>query len=248
MALKVSSAGVCCIGRVRKDNQDSILCDAGRLVFAVSDGIGGGNGGAMASGMVRECLESAEISGEMSDRRRSIAAAMEKANGEVFSRARSQGLKMAGATVALIAFAGGDSRMAVVCHAGDSRVYRIRSGRAELLTYDHTVGAALAKRFSGSKEAAGLAMRSNRLAHVLTRAVGTDSSLECEWRDVEIAGGDVYLVCTDGVHDVIRDEEIAGLAAGCGPDEAVKRVSAEVERRGSPDNYSIVVAKVEECR
>lgn len=247
MAVKVLSAGVCSKGLVRKDNQDSMLCDDRRLVFAVSDGIGGGNGGAMASGVVRECLEAADIAGEMSERRRSIAAAIEKANGEVFSRAMSQGLKMAGATIALVAIAGGASRMAVVCHAGDSRVYRIRSGRTELLTYDHTIGAALARSFSGRKEAAELAMRSNRLAHVLTKAVGTDTSLECEWQEVEIAEGDVYLVCTDGVHDVVRDDEIAGLAAGGDPAESVKRLAAEVERRGAPDNYSAVIARVEAC-
>lgn len=247
MALKISGFGVCNAGLVRKDNQDSIICDVKRLFFAVADGIGGGDGGAFASGKLCDNLASAELSGGMSRMRLAIASAIEKANEGIYSHAKSHGLTMVGTTVALLAVEGGDSRKAVVCHVGDSRVYRARGGRAELLTSDHTVGAELSNAFGNRRDVAGYALRSNRLAHVLTRAVGTDCTVKCDWKEVELAAGDVYLVCSDGVHDVVHDDEMAGLLKGGTPEETAKRISVEVERRGAPDNYSIVIAKVEEC-
>jgi len=247
MSVKVSGIGVCRAGQVRKENQDSILCDGDRLVFAVADGIGGGDEGALASRIVRDRLADASLAGDLAARRAALDAAIAAANGEVFSHAKAHGLSVMGSTVALVAMEGGDSRRAAVCHAGDSRVYRLRAGLIEPLTRDHTVGVELSGVLGNKGAAASYSLRTNRLAHVLTRAIGTDSAVVCDWSETEIAAGDVYLVCSDGVHDVILNEELPKMMTAPDPGAMADRIAAEVERRGAPDNYSIVIAKVEAC-
>jgi len=150
-----------------------------------------------------------------------------------------------GSTVAAIAFDGFDLRHACICHVGDSRVYRIRRGMAEALTRDHTVGSACAE-FAG-KNAKAFRDRANPLAHVLTRAIGVaEGPLRTDWRQIEVKSGDRFVVCSDGVHDVITDARLAVYVGGGTLASAKARLEREIVAKGAPDNYSFVIVEVRE--
>lgn len=230
-------------GAVRKDNQDSVLCLAKSGAFAVADGMGGGAEGARASQMVCAALKAGLGAGSFSDRLKDAGAAIVKANADVFGYAREQGLKQMGSTVALLAFDLERPERAAIAYVGDSRVYRLRDAKAELLTRDHSVGAELGERVGGPA-GAKFSARSNPLAHVLTRAVGTEAEVTPEWRKIDVARGDRFLVCTDGVHDVIETFELAGLLSAGTVAACAARLEDLVVARGAPDNYSFVLVEI----
>ena len=243
--MKLNFASFSATGKIRKNNEDHLHLDAVNGVFAVADGMGGGAEGEKASAMVCEALKSGE----------SVDEAISRVNREIFEYARVRGFKQMGSTVALLRFeregdrppGGAWSRQATICHIGDSRVYRVRGGGAELLTCDHTVGSELEKTLKG-----GFAKRTNPLSHVLTRAIGTEKEVKCDWRKLNVEKGDLFLICSDGVHDVIETEELPGLIGGeASPvgdqvlSESVRRLSEKVLERGAPDNYSFILVSVE---
>ncbi len=227
-------------GLVRGDNQDAVLVDAAQTLFCVADGMGGGAEGATASRFVRE--ELAKISGKvMTELRSSLDRLIVAANARILRYAQDKDFRQMGSTVALIVRDPADSRRVAVGHVGDSRVYRVRGGSAELLTADHTIGGQLSSMASGDM-AESLRNRKHPLAHVLTRAIGVVEKVEVEWLEADAAVGDRWLVCTDGVHDVLADSLIGEvLAVAPDPKAAAKRLEEEVVRAGAPDNYSYVI-------
>ena len=235
-------------GLVRADNQDSVLCDAGAGLFAVADGMGGGSEGALASQWVREALDDvakAKVSLSLAERMELVGEMLKRANRRIRLRTADCGHKTMGTTVALMLADTRDLSQAKICHAGDSRVYRLRGGTLQPLTRDHTVGCELG-RAAASKgyPVRDCGSRRNPLSHVLTRAIGTEDLLRLEWLDISLERGDRMLLCSDGVHDVLEDDEIGSLLSGGTPSEAVARIAESVRGRGAPDNYSIVCVDV----
>lgn len=229
-------------GKVRSNNEDHVFCDGKRGVFAVADGMGGGEQGEKASEIVCLALGSVKESAEFAERMDSAESLIELANREILDYARRRGFRQMGTTIALLLFEGGASKRAAVCHVGDSRVYRVRNGEVTQLTKDHSVGAELAATIGG-REGRAYARRSNSLSHVLTRAIGTEVAVRSEWRMLDVEPGDEYLICSDGVHDVIENEEIPSLISGVEPGDALKRLSDTVLERGAPDNYSMIIVR-----
>jgi len=235
-------------GMVRQDNQDHVYVDAEARVFCVADGMGGGAEGARASAIVCEHLRKAKLGAPLrplEDVETAVDEAVAAAHAEISAYASAKGFEQMGSTVAVVAFDGFDMKHAAICHVGDSRVYRIRRGMAEALTRDHTVGSACAE-FAG-KNAKAFRDRANPLAHVLTRAVGvSEAPLRTEWRRVDVRPGDRFVICSDGVHDVITDARLAVYAGGGTLASASVRLAKEVVAKGAPDNYSFVIVEVEE--
>jgi len=234
-------------GLVRKENQDSVLCMEKSGVFAVADGMGGGSGGALASQIVCEelgrCGSPADFKAKVSD----IGHAVDVANSRIFAYAKEHGFRQMGSTVAMLAVDGTKCARGAVGHVGDSRVYRVRGKAAELMTRDHSVGAELAAS-AGAAAASKLFARSNPLAHILTRAIGTRSEVQVEWREIDIADGDRFVVCSDGVHDVIETDELAAIVANCEIGNAADRLERIIVARGAPDNYSFVIVETGNAR
>ena len=137
-----------------------------------------------------------------------------------------------------------DLSQAKVCHAGDSRVYRLRGGTLQPLTRDHTVGCELSRAAEAKGFSSSVVSRRNPLSHVLTRAVGTEDLLRLEWLDIGLERGDRFLLCTDGVHDVMEDEDLRSVLPGGTPEEAVSRICKQVTDKGAPDNFSVVCVDV----
>ena len=241
---KRSCCSACETGLVRTENQDAVFVDPSRTVLCVSDGMGGGSEGATASRVVCEALSAVAGANGLADRTAAVASAVNEANVRIFRYARERGYRQMGATVVVLLFDPDDERRAAICHVGDSRVYRIRARRAELLTRDHTVGNRLGE-LAGGVRAAGLRSRSNALTHVLTRAIGAREQVEAEWNVIDVAPGDRFLLCSDGVHDVVSDERIGFLLSRS---ESLSDLSAlltaDVIAGGAPDNYSYVIVEI----
>lgn len=230
-------------GLVRKDNQDSVFVDRVKTVFCVADGMGGGSEGATASRFVCEEIGEAVVAKTLAERMEAVAAAVAAANDRIRAYARERDFKQMGSTVAVLLLDPSDSRRAAICHVGDSRIYRIRNRKAELLTHDHTIGGQLGDLTKGALSA-GFRSRTNPLAHVLTRSIGGADKIEGDWKKVDVADGDRFLICSDGVHDVVSDARIGSiLSEADGLASASRNLADEVVRNGAPDNFSYVVAE-----
>lgn len=238
--LKVDCVTVSDRGLVRKENEDHVFVDGAKTLFAVADGMGGGSAGERASEIVCEELAKTEVCG-LSVRTSGVEASVRAANERIRAYARERGFKQMGSTVAALVVEPENVRRAVVLHVGDSRVYRVRRGSSELLTHDHTIGGQLSA-FAAGEQAAELKSRSNPLAHVLTRAVGVEPTVEIDRLEVDVEDGDRFLICSDGVHDVISDSQV-GETLTMNPDigKAAAELADYVVVCGAPDNYSFVI-------
>jgi serine/threonine protein phosphatase PrpC len=125
-----------------------------------------------------------------------------------------------------------------VLWAGDSRAYLLREGRLARLTRDHTQVQDRVERGLLSPDEA----RTHPMAHVLTRAVGVGPELELARADGAAWPGDTFLLCSDGLHGVAEDAEIAAALAGKSPSVACEALLALAYERGAPDNVTVVVA------
>ena len=235
-------------GLLRPENQDHVLARRVTLVFCVADGVGGGDGGAKASEIVcNEMSSAADAVADFSRRIRACDDAARIAHARIADYAIRAGFKRyMGTTMALLVIdpdpppPGVRWRKAAVAHIGDSRVYRWRKGVLELLTRDHTV----AEQLRGDDPDAEPANRKSRLGHMLTRAIGPGDWVAPDWRKVDVRGGDVFLVCSDGVHDMLPDERIsAAIAEGGRAKDMVERISKWVRAAGAEDNFTMVVVK-----
>ena len=248
MSRRVELKAVCVTasdcGLVRKANEDHVFVDGAKTLFVVADGMGGGSEGATASRFVCEALEKVVEEPTFVGRMEAVDAAIRTANDRIRAYAKERNFTQMGSTVAVLVVDPADSHRAAVCHVGDSRVYRVRAGSAELLTKDHTIGSQLSA-FAHGRQADDLKSRTNPLAHVLTRVVGVEAKVAGDWRKVDIAEGDAFLVCSDGVHDVIADSQVGEILSD-GPDlSAVSdRLRGEIVRKGAPDNYSFVIVRM----
>jgi PPM family protein phosphatase len=229
----------------RANNEDAICARPDLGLFVVADGMGGYEGGEVASALAVEAIH--ELVGRTAgdadvtwpykiDPSRTITenevlVATRLANERITAR-RSGELREMGSTVVVLRL---EDDQAVFAHVGDSRIYRLRDGAVAQLTIDHSLAAQLEA--SGTKPAADWQWR-----HVVTRALGTATG-EPEVQRAQLAPGDVYLLCSDGLSEVLPPAEIAVLLAQ--PAEAACRALVEAAyAAGSRDNISAVVVRV----
>ncbi len=234
-------------GLVRAENQDAYLMDREEFFLAVADGMGGGADGALASAWICEeftkLLELPPVS--FRERLAKAGAALAAANTRIRAYMKERGIKMMGSTAALLMADPSRPARGAIAHVGDSRIYRWRKGMGVQLTRDHTVGDELGRAHVNTADAEALKSRKNPLSHILTRAVGTGFRVRPDWRKIDLRAGDRYLLCTDGVHDVLNDAQVAALLGRAKtPADAVKAFAREVIARGAPDNYTLVCAFV----
>jgi protein phosphatase len=246
------------VGLRRRRNEDAVLgvtWDAPgdgtstALVLAVADGMGGVAGGDVASRTVMEVLEET-LAGRWADRRLSSEADWLDACRAVFEQAphrlqqragHHDDLRRMGTTLTCLAAQAG---RAVFGHVGDSRAYLFRDGQLRPLTTDHNAASELAS--EGHISPAEVATHRGR--NVLTRWLGTDSLVaEPELGVLPSQPGDVYLVCSDGLHTMVADDEIAGLLGRASPAtqaEVDAWAAALIERAnaaGGRDNVSVAL-------
>ena len=233
-------------GFVRRANEDSFLDRPEDGFFCVSDGMGGGDGGALASRWICDAFAGvmdAEKGSAYEIKQFALVKEIQRVNDRIRAYARSNGYRMMGATVALLLVDPYSPDRALLCHAGDSRVYRLRDGKLRLLTRDHTVGNELGRALSenAAARAADLQSRRNPLTHILTRAIGTELRARPDLSEIDVKRGDRFLLCSDGVHDMLEDEEIAALLKDAAdPPASVARLSSAVRNAGAADNFTMI--------
>ena len=218
-------------GLVRADNQDSYGCFAGSGVFAVSDGMGGGEGGARAARFVTDSLQRAA---RTPVRNPAVVAELAYlANAQIIEYASQHHLRNMGATVVSMVLSAFKPREAVIFHGGDSRCYRLRKGSLKQMTGDHTVASAM-----GIPEE----KLAKHLRGVLTNAAGCGASFFVETQEIELADRDVYLLCSDGVARQLAEPEIRKILMRDEPAEARAKALVDLSlEKGGVDNATAVV-------
>jgi len=233
-------------GLVRPQNEDSFASLPADGCFLVSDGMGGGEAGEVASRIVAERLAAA-VSGTAADspgrRKFAVQQAIHGANREIRDYARAQGYAQMGATLALWLADAWNQRRAWLCHVGDSRIYRLRDGVLEVLTRDHTLGAELAAR---TANAAFAEHSVSSLSHILTRSIGVAGRVLPEWGTADVRRGDLFMVCSDGVPTMLSDAGIGGILAGAERDlaAAAAQLADRVRLAGARDNYTFILFRI----
>lgn len=221
------------VGAVRAGNEDAMVLRREDGLWAVADGMGGHRDGALASAALASALQDAAIVGDPDIDRANVDAAVQAANQTLFQRASAEGGKM-GSTIVTLLIGGERFDVAWV---GDSRAYVLRAGVLHALTTDHTqVQLRVDKGLLTPAEA-----RSHPLAHVLTRAVGSEASVEMSRIGGQIVSGDRFLLCSDGVHGVVGEFELTQALSFGDPAGAGQSLASLCNARGSPDNFTLIV-------
>ncbi|MDQ2065704.1 protein phosphatase 2C domain-containing protein [Xinfangfangia sp. CPCC 101601] len=219
-------------GCVRSANEDAILSDPAGILWAVADGMGGHEGGAMAADLVIDTL--ATISDD-SPPVEALKQAITTANQRVRTAAVEMGGQTMGATVVALFIQAG---IAHVAWAGDSRAYLMRGQRLRMLSHDHSLVQDMVDRGELSRDAA----EAHPEAHVITRAVGADDRIEVAHSAVPLIIGDRLLLCSDGLPRCVYESVIAQLTAE-GPDAKTTAQSLMYRAldEGAPDNVSVII-------
>ncbi|MGE0533084.1 MAG: PP2C family serine/threonine-protein phosphatase [Hyphomonadaceae bacterium] len=227
-------------GRVRKLNEDAFLDRSDIGLWAVADGMGGHDSGEVASNLVVNALAGVEQFNSAYAYRDAVAAALQASNRALVNAAAERGGGVMGTTVAaLLAF---ENHYACIW-AGDSRVYLDRAGQIRRLTRDHSVVQELVSAGVLRKDEA----RRHAQAHVITRAVGAGATLELETVSGRIYPGDRFFLCSDGVTNLIEDDEIGEILARPPLQSAVDKIINLALARGAPDNVTAVLIGAEKA-
>ncbi len=239
-------------GRVRAHNEDSLSCEPSCGLVVLADGMGGYNAGEVASGITVSVLTT-EIKHSLQTTRpeekgeddEDVAVGLlrenvQKANASIFHAAQSQP-QYSGMGTTVVAGLFYDNRVAVA-HVGDSRMYRLRGEEFEAVTRDHSLLQEQIDSGMISKEDARLSRNKN----LVTRAVGIDAEVSTEVHVHDVEVGDIYLLCSDGLNDMVEDDNIGGTLRALrsnialAADQLVKMAN----ENGGRDNVSVILVKV----
>lgn len=226
------------VGLKRKINEDSIFADPDRGLWVVADGMGGHEAGEVASGMVIDALRALPLLGDLDELASCAAEALKQVNRDLIGLARSGGSnRTIGTTVVGLAIAGGSFRCFWL---GDSRAYRLRDGEITRISHDHSLVQSLVDAGMIKPEEA----ESHENANLITRAVGVADNVEVDIVSGDALSGDQFLLASDGLTRVVRDEELAAALGQASPAEAADNLLATVLERGAPDNVSLIIARL----
>lgn len=247
----VASFGRTDVGRHRKENEDAFFRDDALRLYVVADGMGGHAAGEVASqeaveavyGMVKRGLAGLGDAKEPLTGERARAAcrlvegAIQAATYMVFALSEIEHDKNGMGTTITTALVIGTSL--IIGQVGDSRIYRIRCGAAEQMTEDHTLIAWQIKQGIISPAEAKISPFRN----VITRAVGNHDYVEVDTSITEVQPGDRYLLCSDGLHGYVGEEEIPAIAE-LGGDAAIDTFIQTANDRGGRDNITAVMVEI----
>ncbi|MBS0445273.1 MAG: Stp1/IreP family PP2C-type Ser/Thr phosphatase [Proteobacteria bacterium] len=234
-------------GRARNNNEDSVAVDDASALIVLADGMGGYNAGEVASSMATSFIKNelgrwlAEAADSASDNdvRRAMDICVDNANRAIFNAANTNP-QYTGMGTTLVVGVFRDARL-LLGHVGDSRAYRLRGGRMAQITHDHSL---LQEQIdSGLITPEQAAYSANK--NLVTRAVGVEDSVLLETHLHDVLPGDIYLLCSDGLSDMLDDGSIADLLQACEslPQAAASLVDAANDA-GGKDNISVVLARV----
>lgn len=242
-------------GLRRRVNEDALVLEPEFGFCILCDGMGGHASGEVASTMAVETvarelkrhllpvavIRACPVPPALADVEQTVVAAIEVANSAIYERGHSddrlESGRPMGTTITVLVFVGD---VAVVAHIGDSRIYRVRDATIEALTTDHIVTVP-----DGQQPGA------NRKRKYVTRALGTRTAVVADVQHVPVVVGDRFYLCSDGLTDVVGEAELTWVLAGAGSEDLAEvpcTLVALANRRGGPDNISVVLVAVDEAR
>lgn len=237
--------GITDVGLKRQENQDTYAFEKfgtpGTVVAVVCDGMGGVNGGRLASSLAVETFMEelhTHIHVDMTSEQVSAAATqcVARANSAVYERSMAEDGYQGMGTTLVSAIVSDD--MAVVCNVGDSRAYLIGEDGIRRVTRDHSVVESLVEAGNITPEQA----RTHPNRNLITRALGPDKSIECDCFVVPLSSGDSLLLCSDGLSNTVEDGEMLQIVRDeAEGDKALARLLELSKRRGAPDNVTAVL-------
>lgn len=253
--MQVRAFGISDVGRRREKNEDSFLVNEDLGLYAVADGMGGHLGGDFASGLAVGTLEEvmraleedpdATLQDEgdapgvkAGDCQGYLRYAIRLASKRIYDKARfDPALRGMGTTTVVLLFNEGK---AYIANVGDSRAYRIRSDRIIQITKDHSlVSEQIRAGILSEKDA-----RAHRLKNIITRSVGFQEDVDTDIDIRVVRKGDLFLLCSDGLSNLVNDDEICDVITTNDIEPACRRLVDIANERGGEDNITVVLVEV----
>ncbi|MCP4342965.1 MAG: Stp1/IreP family PP2C-type Ser/Thr phosphatase [Desulfobulbaceae bacterium] len=227
-------------GRIREHNEDTFLVDSKRGLFIVADGMGGHAGGEIASGLAVETLFKILLGREKEKaepwNKETLQTAIEQANSTIWQDAQVHPERMEmGTTLTFLCW---DRSRFYLGHVGDSRAYRLRGYELTQLTRDHTwVNMQVRAGVLSQQEAEHAQMR-----HILVKSLGTQPEIEPDIVPVDVEPNDRFLICSDGLSDLVKLNDLRNILASRGtPSQITRRLIEKANAFGGRDNITAVV-------
>jgi serine/threonine protein phosphatase PrpC len=257
--LQATAAGLTNLGRVRDHNEDTLRLYPTLDLYIVADGMGGHNAGEVASALAVASLENCfrasqhePLPPELADDARGLdptaerlAAAVRKANSDVFEISTTHSAhKGMGTTIVALHFSQATEDVHIA-HVGDSRCYRIRDARIEQMTRDHSlVSDAIAWKPDITEAELALLPK-----NMISRAVGRRPTVDVDIRTEKARGGDVFLMCSDGLCGLVDDTAILAIVQSTRDlDGACEALVSSANEAGGTDNVTAVLVRIDEDR
>jgi serine/threonine protein phosphatase PrpC len=234
-------------GRLRLHNEDCVAADAALGFAVLADGMGGHNAGEVASRMavdvitsgIQAVVKKAALHPGVSTESL-IANHISQANERIYEAGQARGEYSGMGTTVVVAL--WHDRSVSVGHVGDSRMYRLRARELKQLTHDHSLAQEHVDLGLLSTEQA----RTAPIRSVLTRTVGNGSHVTAELNTFPVVADDLYLLCSDGLTDMLTDEQIseALISFGTTIQNAADQLIAQANHHGGVDNVSVILARI----
>jgi protein phosphatase len=226
-------------GRQRSANEDSFFVRA--PIFVVADGMGGAQAGEVASKAAAEAFDRDLPAGSPES---FLRETIEEANRRIHELARDDPSRAGMGTTITAAIVNAESEEVAIGHVGDSRAYRLRGGRLERLTRDHSLVEEMRRKGQLTDEQA----EDHPQRSIITRALGPEPEVEVDVQTVPASPGDVFLICSDGLTTMLPDEQIGRILAGATSTEAaVRALVDEANRAGGRDNVTALAFRLEDA-
>lgn len=245
MAIKIKACGISDVGLVRNNNEDVFAELPEQQCFILADGMGGHQAGEIASRETVEVLSSylqkhsKSLQSSLEEASTVISKAISDVNSHVFKMGRmNPDLKGMGTTLCLLHI---QDMGIVFAHVGDSRIYRLRSGKLDLLTKDHSLLRELVDLGQIKEHEAGEFYYKN----IITRAIGTEPLVQPTIQTEEFSLKDIFILCSDGLSDLLRKEEIESIVNEAESlSLAATRLILLSKKRGGHDNITLLLVQI----
>ncbi len=221
------------VGKVRANNQDAPIVSEKLRLYGVADGMGGHKGGEVASTSARD-----DLLRELEGKTPSVAAlsgAIEEVNRQIYhQQEHDDALTGMGTTLSVLWMS---DNFVYIGHVGDSRVYLLRDGEFKQMTLDHSLVEQLVREGVLTEEEA----QNHPMRNIITRAIGTDESVEVDVVVEERRRGDLWLACSDGLHGLVDDRQMRDALRQYAPEKAADVLLKAALDAGGRDNVTLVI-------
>ena len=221
------------VGKVRANNQDAPIVSEKLRLYGVADGMGGHKGGEVESTSARD-----DLLRELEGKTPSVAAlsgAIEEVNRQIYhQQEHDDALTGMGTTLSVLWMS---DNFVYIGHVGDSRVYLLRDGEFKQMTLDHSLVEQLVREGALTEEEA----QNHPMRNIITRAIGTDESVEVDVVVEERRKGDLWLACSDGLHGLVDDRQMRDALRQYAPEKAADVLLKAALDAGGRDNVTLVI-------